>query len=79
MKYTINIQYNGIIYSCLLMLDNNDWYIIISTFGFSDENEQSETKKYSLENKGEFVNYINNANNNFLSAGNEYTIKLCYI
>ena len=64
LKYTINTQYNDIIYSCLLMFDNNDGYIITSTYGVSDDNEQSATKIYSLENKGEFVNYINNTNNN---------------
>lgn len=76
-KYSINTKYNDIIYSCLLVFinesyensnsnsnNNIDGYIITSTYGISDDNEKSGTKIYSLDNNGEFVNYIDNTNNN---------------
>ena len=63
-KYKIDTQYNDIIYSCLLVFDNNDGYIITSTYGISEEDEKSATKIYSIEKNGEFVGYINNTNNN---------------
>ena len=45
------------------MSSNNEGYIITSTYGISDDNEKSGTKIYSMENNGEFVNYISNTNN----------------
>ena len=73
-KYSIDTNYNDIIYSCLLVFANNEndknsnsdseGYIITSTYGVSDENEKSGTKIYSMENNGEFIGYINNTNNN---------------
>ena len=70
-KNTIDTKYNDIIYSCLLVFtsnnenlnNNNEGYIITSTYGISDDNEKSGTKIYSMENNGEFVNYISNTNN----------------
>ena len=77
-KYSIDTKYNDIIYSCLLVFINvsyensnsnsntncnNEGYIITSTYGISDDDEKSATKIYSLENNGEFLNYINNTNN----------------
>jgi hypothetical protein len=73
-KYSIDTNYNDIIYSCLLVFTNdenfensnndNKGYIITSTYGISDENEKSSTKIYSMENNGEFMNYFSNTNNN---------------
>ena len=71
-KYSIDTKYNDIIYSCLLVFVENDensnnyneGYIITSTYGISEENEKSGTKIYSMENNGEFINYINNTNSN---------------
>ena len=73
-KYSIDTNYNDIIYSCLLVFTNNEnfessnndnkGYIITSTYGISDENEKSSTKIYSMENNGEFMNYFSNTNNN---------------
>ena len=70
-KNIIDTKYNDIIYSCLLVFaennenvsNNNEGYIITSTYGISDDNEKSGTKIYSMENNGEFVNYISNTNN----------------
>ena len=70
-KNTIDTKYNDIIYSCLLIFasnnenlnNNNEGYIITSTYGISDDNQKSGTKIYSMENNGEFVNYISNSNN----------------
>ena len=73
LKYSIDTNFNDIIYSCLIVFINennensnndNEGYIITSTYGISDENEKSGTKIYSMENNGEFINYINNSNNN---------------
>ena len=73
LKYTIDTNYNDIIYSCLIVFINekkensnneNEGYIITSTYGISDENEKSGTKIYSMEKNAEFINYINNTNNN---------------
>ena len=73
-KYSIDTNYNDIIYSALLVFTNNEnfensnndnkGYIITSTYGISDENEKSSTKIYSMENNGEFMNYFSNTNNN---------------
>jgi len=64
-KYQIDTKYGGNIYSCLLIFphNNNDNYIITSTFNKSDDNDKSATKIYSL-NNGQFIKYINNTNNN---------------
>ena len=64
-KYQIDTKYEGSIYSCLLIFphNNNDNYIITSTFNKSDDNDKSATKIYSL-NNGQFIKYINNTNNN---------------
>jgi len=64
-KYQIDTKYGDIIYSCLLIFphNNNDNYIITSTFNKSDDNDKSATKIYSL-NNGQFIKYINNTNQN---------------
>ena len=64
-KYQINTKYNNYIYSCLLVFphNNNDNYIITSTYSTSNDNDKSATKIYSL-NNGNFIKYINNTNNN---------------
>ncbi len=53
------------IYSCLLIFLNNNNYIITSIFNYSgdQDNDESATKIYSL-NNGKFIKYINNTNNN---------------
>ena len=63
-KYQIDTKYGDNIYSCLLIFPHNidDNYIITSTFNKSDDNENSSTKIYSL-NNGQFIKYINNTNN----------------
>ena len=63
-KYQIDTNYGGSIYSCLLIFPNNidDNYIITSTFSKSYNNEKSATKIYSL-NNGKFIKYINNTSN----------------
>ena len=64
-KYQIDTKYGGNIYSCLLIFphNNNDNYIITSTFNYtSDDNDKSATKIYSL-NNGQFIKYINNNKN----------------
>jgi hypothetical protein len=61
--YRISTQYGRTIYSCLIMfLDTNDNYVISSTYNTSEEPVFSATKLYSLE-KGEFIRYISNTNN----------------
>ena len=64
-KYQINTKYNSDIYSCLLAFphNNNDNYIITSTWNTSNDNDKSATKIYLL-NNGNFIKYINNTNNN---------------
>jgi len=64
-KYQINTNYDYIIWSCLLVFphNNNDNYIITSTWSTSNDNDKSATKIYSL-NNGNFIKYINNTNNN---------------
>ena len=64
-KYQIDTKYNSSIYSCLLIFphNNNDNYIITSTYYKSNDNDKSSTKIYSL-NNGKFIKYINNTNNN---------------
>ena len=64
-KYQIDTKYGEEIYSCLLIFphNNNDNYIITSTFNKSDDNDKSATKIYSL-NNGQFIKYINNTNQN---------------
>jgi len=68
-KYRIYTKYEHNIYSCLLVfphsLNNNNNYIIASTYNQSDNNEKSATKIYSLEN-GQFIRYIKNTNNNII-------------
>ena len=63
-KYNIYTKYNNYIYSCLLVFphNNNDNYIITSTYCISNDNDKSATKIYSL-NNGNFIKYINNTNN----------------
>jgi len=62
-KYKIDTKYKSDIYSCLLIFphNNNDNYIITSTRNTSDDNDESATKIYSL-NNGQFIKYINNTN-----------------
>ena len=68
-KYQIDTKYGQNIYSCfyscLLIFPHNidDNYIITSTFHKSDDDENSSTKIYSLNNIDQFK-YINNTNNN---------------
>ena len=64
-KYQIDTKYENIIYSCLLIFphDNDDNYIITSTYNRSDAPNKSSTKIYSLSD-GEFMKYINNTNKN---------------
>jgi len=64
-KYQINTTYNYPIFSCLLVFphNNNDNYIITSTWSTSNDNDKSATIIYSL-NNGNFIKYINNTNNN---------------
>jgi len=64
-KYKINNKYNYYIYSCALVFphNNNENYIIISTNSISNDNDESATKIYSL-NNGNFIKFINNTNNN---------------
>ena len=69
-KYKIDTKYEHNIYSCLLVfphstINNNNNYIITSTYNQSDDNEKSATKIYSLEN-GQFIRYITNTNNNII-------------
>jgi len=66
-KYNIYTKYNSDICSCLLVFshNNNDNYIITSTFGNSNDNDKSSTKIYSL-NNGNFIKYINNTNNIYI-------------
>ena len=63
-KYKIISNYEGNIYSCLLIFpqNNNDNYIITSTYNKSDDIDKSATKIISL-NNGQFIKYINNTNN----------------
>jgi len=63
----VNTKYNYYKYSCLLVFpyNNNDNYIITSTFNTSDDNDDSATKIYTL-NNGNFIKYINNTNNIFI-------------
>ena len=62
--YMIDTQYLKHIYSCLLLFPDNieDSYIVTSSYTESENNENSATKVYSLNNKN-FVKYINNTNN----------------
>ena len=62
--YNINTNYGDDIYSCLLIFSNNDNnnYIITSTYNTSSNIDKSSTKIYSL-NNGKFIKYINNSNN----------------
>ena len=87
-KHYIKTNYEGIIYSCLLLFPFNtyDDYIITSTFKTSEKNENSATKIYSL-NNGNFIKYINNTNDikiyYLLSWYNNinnkyYIIQFCY-
>jgi len=64
-KYRIDTKYGDNIYSCLLIFpnNNNDNYIITSTFNKTDDNDKSATKIFSL-NNGQFIKYINNSNQN---------------
>ena len=63
-KHKFNTNYNGEIYSCLLVFPNNidDNFIITSTCHISKNNDNSATKIYSLEN-GKFFKYLDNTNN----------------
>ena len=64
-KYKINTNYEGNIYSCLLLFpqNNNDNYIITLTYNKSDNIDKSAIKIYSL-NNGLFIKNIINNNNN---------------
>ena len=66
-KYQIDTKYGDMIYSCLLVFpkNNEECYIITSSYGQSDDIEKSATKIYSL-NNGKFIKYINNSNNNYI-------------
>ncbi len=66
-KYQIDTQYGGMIFSCLMMFPNgiNDNYIITSTNKKSDDIDKSATKIYSL-NNGQYSKYIKNSNNNYV-------------
>ena len=63
--HKIETKYEDYIYSCLLIFpfDNNDNYIITSTYKTGDNPIISATKIYSLNNIDQFK-YINNTNNN---------------
>jgi len=63
-KYKIDTKYNNDIFSCLLVFpnNNNDNFIITSTTCKSNDNDESATKIYSL-NNGNFIKYIKNTNN----------------
>ena len=55
----INTKYNDYIYSRVkvFLYDNNDNYIITSTFNTSNDNDESATKIYLL-NNGNFLNIL---------------------
>ena len=61
--HKINTQYGTTIYSCLLVFpDNEENYIVSSTWNTSEQPIYSATKLYSLEN-GDFISHISNTNN----------------
>ena len=43
---------------------STEGYIVTSTYGISEENENSGTKIFSMGNDAEFINYVPNTNNN---------------
>ena len=63
-KYQIDTIFEDAIYSCLLLFpyNINDNYIITSTYNYSDDNDKSATKIYSL-NNAKFIKYINKTKN----------------
>ena len=63
-KYRIDTNYSNDIYSCLLIFphNNDENYIITSTYNTSYDIDKSSTKIYSL-NNGKFIKCINNTNN----------------
>ena len=64
-KQQIDTKYGNNIYSCLLFFPHNNEnnYIITSTYNDSDNMDNSATKIYSL-NNGRLMKYINNSNYN---------------
>ena len=64
-KHQIDTKYGNNIYSCLLVFphNNDNSYIITSTYNDSENLDSSSTKVYSL-NNGRFMKYINNSNIN---------------
>ena len=63
-KCNIDTKYGENIYSCLLVFPNNiiDNYIITSSFNRSENDEESSTKIYLLNDEGKFFKYINKSN-----------------
>ena len=66
-KHQIDTKYGNNIYSCLLVFPHNNEnnYIITSSYNDSDNLESSATKIYSFSN-GRFMRYINDTNNNVI-------------
>ena len=64
LKYSINTKYGHDIYSCLLIFPNNTYnnYIVTSSFNKSDNDENSATKIYLLNDEYKFIKYINKTN-----------------
>ena len=65
-RHQIDTKYGNNIYSCLLVFphnNNDNNYIITSTYSDSENLDSSATKVYSL-NNGRFMKYINNSNIN---------------
>ena len=62
-KNQIDTKYGNNIYSCLLVfpINNDNNYIITSTYHDSDDMDTSATKVYSL-NNGRLMKYLNNSN-----------------
>ena len=63
-KYNIDTKYGHNIYSCLLIFpkNNEDNYIITSTFNKSDDMDKSATKIYLFNDEYKVIKYINNTN-----------------
>ena len=81
-KLSIDTQYNDIIYSCLFFCNENNSYIISSTYGISDEDEKSGTKIYCVENDGKLIGVIPNSKNSsvyYLISWNNNLDKKFYI
>ena len=66
-KYKIDTNYNDWITSNLLIFpfNNNDNYIITTTYNTSEDIDEAATKIYSLKNSN-YIKYIKNSNNNII-------------